>query len=395
MLARRERERAAVADAEVKERINRCTFVFSSVGVVVLPFPLVVAALGAVVRVADGKGGGPSSLWSRLWPLWMALAYLLASGMWVCFLRLARSRAGPLLRTQYAQHAGPFKGFMKDPLADSPRAIAHGCTMFIFALLAPVALTMRASGDVDMPWSVAMLPLWIVFSLFVCAPLCRWRLRDEPGIFLSILGVLWLPLLVTLILLAVRLDGANVHLAWVFFPIWLFGCCTCTGATGGSVFSAIRAHRQNTRCAHASPRSGGDGGRGRPGRRLPRTSRLPRSPTHPSRSDFIAAIVFFVVFMLLFAPPIATFILLSVRDSGDSGISWTAAFFPTIVCLVRVATPPRPPRRHADHGSHRRTYQGLLSAVSAALGVMVCIKRFKVRRFQVSDSERQGVYLPV
>lgn len=231
-----------------KESISRCTFAFSTAGVLVLPFPLIMVALGVVARSADSSRPAGPSLWGWLWALWLCVGYLLAAGAWICFLRAVRARRSPLLREQYEHHAGPFRGVIKNVLADRPRAIAHCGSMFALALLAPVLLAVPASGAAAMPWSVAFIPLWLVFTLFLCAPCCGWRLRDEPGAFVAILGVVWLPLLVTLILLAVRLDGTYIALAWVFLPIWIFGCCTCAGATGGSVFGVIRARRENLRC---------------------------------------------------------------------------------------------------------------------------------------------------
>lgn len=226
---------------------------FSTVGVLVLPFPLIMVALGVIARVADSPRPGGPSLWGRLWTLWVCLGYVLAAGAWVCFLRAARPSRWSLLREQYEHHAGPFRGVIRNALGDRARAIAHCGAMFTLALLAPVLLTVPAAGTADIPWSVALIPIWLVFALFLCAPCCGWRLRDELGMFFAILGFWWLPLLVTLILLALRLDGIPIALVWVFMPIWIFGSCACSGATCGTVFGVIRARRENLRCARCPP----------------------------------------------------------------------------------------------------------------------------------------------
>ena len=98
--------------------------------------------------------------------------------------------------------------------------------IFIAMKLSPLGMSGNVLSTIN--WGVIFLPSWI---LFIICPLLG-CLREPAGI-IGIILLIWVPLLIILICITVKLDrqenqghGPDIRMAYIFIPFWIIeGSC--------------------------------------------------------------------------------------------------------------------------------------------------------------------------
>jgi len=147
------------------------------------------------------------------------------------------------------EHQSPAKVLINEILGSHPQGYTACACIGLAWLAVPVVLTLKLQGDIDCNWGTAMTPIWLAFLLTCCCvPLGS---RDMSGgdsvgfmgAFTMGTCTLWVPL----ILLAIRLDGADVPAHMILMPWWIILGMYALAAVFGCVIVTFMMLREGTR----------------------------------------------------------------------------------------------------------------------------------------------------
>ena len=97
--------------------------------------------------------------------------------------------------------------------------------IFIAMKLSPVGMSGNILSTIN--WGVIFLPSWILFII------CPFLGCGEVPIIMGLMVTIWIPLLIILICITVKLDrqenhghGPDIRMAYIFIPFWIIeGSC--------------------------------------------------------------------------------------------------------------------------------------------------------------------------
>ena len=151
-------------------------------------------------------------------------------------------------------HMNIVAGCFHEALGERRLAIAHaGSMLCCLCIAAPATILVNLSTHA-MPWSVAFLPLWLVAALSLCILPAKWSFSDESEGKLAYAAAMTcgvVPLLATLVLLAVRLDGNSqgdaIAMYWVLFPLFMIHGCGMLAILVAAVGTCVQEWSDNRR----------------------------------------------------------------------------------------------------------------------------------------------------
>ncbi len=97
-----------------------------------------------------------------------------------------------------------------------------------------------------MPWTVTMIPCFLVLLFWTCAPVFGWVFRHHTGEFYVANLFLLLPTVIVVILLAIKLDGVHISIVNVFMPYWIVDGFILLVGTATTCTAAYRERQQDT-----------------------------------------------------------------------------------------------------------------------------------------------------
>ncbi len=207
-----------------------------------------------VAMLSNKLGGGGLGDWpysAIFFPIWILAGLLLVVFICTCWAsRTADASAEGIgwgrrgWRDQWLYVRNTVPGFVVEKvLLREPRAYLHCGAMGVLAVFVPLCICVKLDLQWQLPWSIVLMPAFLLLGLWLLAPLCRWSFRHHMGEFIVLTCVLWLPFVVVMALAAAKLDGAEIATHWVFMPFWVFdGLLLCLGTVATTV-GAVREHR--------------------------------------------------------------------------------------------------------------------------------------------------------
>jgi hypothetical protein len=229
------------------------------------PFPLLIATTVLLGQKLDGDlpdsvNYGAVFALALVWLSMALVSTLLSCGLWVRERRSLHQGAGArasVLDTQAARLAWtPPSACIDKQLAKAqgPSRIVglHLAVMIVLLLLVPILLIVKfaavdeqSSSEAWTSWAVVLIPAWLFLAVLPCTLCSRYPMTaNSAGFvgFLTMLCLFALPLLITLILVAVSLDsGYSIPVHLVLVPVWILFALVACMAGGGCIFGAVRA----------------------------------------------------------------------------------------------------------------------------------------------------------
>lgn len=197
------------------------------------------------------------------------------------------------------RHSHPVKILFNEILNEKYRAYCYCGFLGLMWISIPVMIVLKLDGYIDVNWGVTFTPVWLSLAFTTCLPLCGGDadMEDSVGFGAGVIGstcLLW----VTLIIWAVRLDGADVPAYNVLIPMWIMDGMYALAAVCGCLITTCLMLRDGNR------------------REVP--------------------IMWGACFMtvLAMAPLITFHIFLALADAGVLDASWSQVFTPFYVWLV-------------------------------------------------------------
>jgi hypothetical protein len=205
-----------------------------------------ISLLASLILFGLKFDGASYSMWFCFLPLFVTLGYValcILVSMWLC---RQQHRAGSPLQSTWQLVSGPLNWTYENLIKSQSRVsiILFSLTYFLVSAQL-VLLGLKLSSDVSalrtsrhFEWGVVFLPLWLLFALFCAIPIA-WQVN---GTFIVVVGLVWIPLLIVLVLLAIKLndgpatDRNNFHLDLILIPFWIIEGIFLLGA---SVFLGI------------------------------------------------------------------------------------------------------------------------------------------------------------
>ncbi len=143
-------------------------------------------------------------------------------------------------------HMNLVAGCFHELLGERRIAMAHaGSILCCVCVAAPITILANLATGA-MPWYLAFIPLWLVAALTLCVVPTKWVFADNTEGKAAYTGGMLcgvLPLLATLVLLSVRLDGNSsgdaLPMYWVLFPLFLVHGCGMVGILCAAVGTCI------------------------------------------------------------------------------------------------------------------------------------------------------------
>jgi hypothetical protein len=153
-------------------------------------------------------------------------------------------------RDQWMYVKATIVGFIIDKiLLQNARAYRYCAVLSCGLVLIPIVLCVKLDAATSLPWTVAMLPIFLVLGCWLFVPLANFVFKHHMAEFLVLNLFLWLPTVVVLALTAAKLDGANIAAHWVFMPYWVLdGLMFCMGTVamcGGFIKESRHPQNQN------------------------------------------------------------------------------------------------------------------------------------------------------
>jgi len=139
-----------------------------------------------------------------------------------------------LYRGLWTNLRGPIRLMFREALGESPRlaCIAIVALLLCLAQVVLVAIKLSPSSIIatqppSFSWGVVLIPMWCLFCIYCVSPATG--CITEFGAYLTGCALLWIPLFIFFVCLAVKLgqkeqnhsSSNNIRLALIFIPFWL------------------------------------------------------------------------------------------------------------------------------------------------------------------------------
>lgn len=129
-------------------------------------------------------------------------------------------------------------------LVSNVHCTALGCCI----LLLPIMCVLKLDDVIDWPWGAVAWPLWLGLCLFAFTPCARWAfLSQNEGVigFVVLWAAVLLPSLIVMIVLAAKLDGADIPLRLVLIPYWILDAIAVVGGLVIYIAAMVKSCRNN------------------------------------------------------------------------------------------------------------------------------------------------------
>lgn len=200
---------------------------------IMIPLPIITLFV-SIILTCLYFDGFDVPVWSCAAPLLFYFVYLLLSMAVACYVYQQQSNAASVLEGLWQDMRGPLKSVYTDALRETPKLAIYGLIIVLICAIQVVLVTLKiyfekeapeSSLYVSMGWAVTFTPIWLLFILYCIAPLigCFHGTRSN---FIPGLLFVWVPLLIFLICLTVKLTAeenhqpAQIRLALILLPFW-------------------------------------------------------------------------------------------------------------------------------------------------------------------------------
>jgi hypothetical protein len=197
--------------------------------------PLCLMALFLSITLFCQKVDGLDvSYWVCCIPIFISLGYFAVCVLFVKYVHYRREDASSIFYQCWTDFSGPIVFFVRKVLHKSPTMIAltFACTVLSILQVALIAVKLSKFTPLDvqhgLSWGWVFLPVWCLFSMFCALPASR-VVRQEIGIFVSVLLLVWIPFFIFFVCLTVKLYAQEYHsgnhenlgLVFIFIPFWI------------------------------------------------------------------------------------------------------------------------------------------------------------------------------
>jgi hypothetical protein len=223
-----------------------------------IPLPFYTAFL-SLLLISMKFDGYVISPWWCAFPVIVLFVYVLVCTIISMIVYYYQDRGNHPCSRLWNNMYSPLKTLFVDILHHaSPYITLLVIAVYLLCFLQILLITMKLSYSSDssmsqhLPWAVVFLPIWCLLSLYCIAPVLG--LIEDASVFTVGAGMVWSPILVFTICLAVKLtreeqDGSRSHrmrLALIFIPFWVIEGAIMVGSLFVLLQGLVRYRRGYT-----------------------------------------------------------------------------------------------------------------------------------------------------
>jgi hypothetical protein len=165
-------------------------------------------------------------IWGCLIPLGFAFFYLLFAVGLMKYIHSKQYSAKSLLTGLWTYTRGPLILLFQELLSESTKLLKFFVFLVCLLILQIGMVVVKLSWNVpysfrhDFNWGIVFIPLWLLFVLYVISPLTKFRL--DPGLYLLLFVLFWIPLAIFFIGLTVKLDQKpSLRIVYLLIPFYV------------------------------------------------------------------------------------------------------------------------------------------------------------------------------
>lgn len=182
------------------------------------------------------------SYWMCFIPLLVALLYAFLSFRVVQVVHQHNYSSTHILRGLWLNFRSPLVFVYQEMLGLQTSALYGILALLVLCILQVMLIATKLSPSTPpdirnhyLPWGVVFIPIWIFFALYCALPIAFRNI--DPGAFVASIMLLYIPLLVFFVCLAVKMTGVQHHsghrrirLALMLIPFWILQALILLGS---------------------------------------------------------------------------------------------------------------------------------------------------------------------
>ena len=224
---------------------------------VLIPLPFF-AFFGFLVLLALQYDGYGLPAWSPFIPIFIFALFLLFSIAITCIIFRRRYRSASILFDLWNTLRGPIRFIYVETLGENRVAAKAIFVTVMLFILQTIFLVIKLAGYDDdasrtasdishkLSWGWVFVPSWCTFQLALFSP-CLGCARAGVGAYIFFIILIWIPVFVLFVCLAVKLDreefhpnsGGKLRLSLILIPFWIVEGSILAGTLAALVSTAI------------------------------------------------------------------------------------------------------------------------------------------------------------